>query len=410
MPPGSSPSLRSRLGWLAGLYVASGLPYGLLTDALSTSFARTGVSTARTTALVADVGLPFTLKFLWAPLLDAVGSRRGWTMGCQVAIAALLLAFSFLTPGDTGLTATMLLLGIALAAATQDVAIDAHAVDVLPAEKYGAASGIRVMAYRVGLVIGGGFLVGRADLLGWAGVWRAAAGLFAVFAVATGFLKPAPRVRAVGQPLWEPLDRLVRRPGFLGVAAFILLFKACDYAMPTALTKPFLTQAGFSNHELGDVLTPLAIVATVLGAVLGGWLTTRWGIYRALIVLGLFQAGSNLVYAGAAWADTKPLAWVAAIVDPFCAGLGTAPFLAFLMACCDKAYAASHFALLTALMGLGRYLLGRWSGEGTDAIGYAPWFALTFAAALPAYLLLPFARRWLTERQEKDSTPEALPS
>ncbi len=222
-----------------------------------------------------------------------------------------------------------------------------------------------------------------------------AAGCLAAAAVATALLPSAPRGPRSPSMFVEPMRRLVARPDFVAVVAFVLLFKACDYAMPGALTKKFLVTAGIEARTIGDVLTPAGIGATVAGALLGGLVTTRIGIFRALWILGAFQALSNLGYAGAAWSESKPLLYAAAVFEPFCSGLGTAPFLAFLMTCCDRSFAATHFALWSAVMALGRWAFGRWSGAGAEHFGYGNWFAITFAIAIPSYALLPLVRRRL---------------
>ena len=160
-----------------------------------------------------------------------------------MTIAVLLFGFSTLPPGDTGTLATFALLGMAIASATQDIAADAYGIEVLPARSVGQGGGIKVGAYRVGLLLAGGLLAGRADALGWPGVWRVAAGAFALFAASTFFLPSVPRRHVAGTPIVEPLRSLLRTPGILGIAAFVLLFKAGDYAMPSSLTKAMLVQA-----------------------------------------------------------------------------------------------------------------------------------------------------------------------
>ncbi len=401
------PSPRRTYGWLALLYVASGAPFGLLTETLSQSLAQNGVSDATITALSSDVGLPFTFKFLWAPLVDAFGRRKGWIQGSQMTIAVLLFGFSTLPPGDTGALATFALLGMAIASATQDIAADAYGIEVLPARSVGEGGGIKVGAYRVGLLLAGGLLAGRADALGWPGVWRLAAGAFTLFAASTFFLPSVPRRRVPGTPIIEPLRSLFRTPGIVGIAAFVLLFKAGDYAMPGSLTKAMLVKrGGFSSSELGDILTPLGIGAAILGSLAGGWWTSRVGLAKALLVLGAFQAGSNLAYAGAAAVGGKAALGSAAVFEQLCAGLGTAPFVAFLMTCSVRAHAGTHYALLTALMGLGRWVFGRWSGAGAEVIGYPAWFAATFLIAMPAFLLLPIASRAIARREAEDAAIE----
>jgi PAT family beta-lactamase induction signal transducer AmpG len=255
---------------------------------------------------------------------------------------------------------------------------------------------VRTPAYRVGMILGGGVLISVAGVVGWPWAWRAAGGLCAVLLAATWFVPSVPRLPAAGFPLVEPVRRLIARGGpgaFVEFATFVLLFKIGDYAM-APLTKVFQVDAGLGDAEIG-VLGTMGIGATVLGGILGAVATTRMGLFRALWVLGLLQAASNLLYAAAAaWPSWLGLR-AAVLVEPFCAGLGTAPFLALLMTSCDREHSGTQFALLTALFGVGRWLAGRWSGDAAAAMGYAPWFALTFLLALPAFLFLPHLRRRL---------------
>ena len=394
--------MRTLWGPLALLYVGSGLPYGLLNEGLPTSLRRAGVALPVVAQAVVDIGVPWTLKFLWAPLLDRVGSRLLWTRLALAALAALLFLYadhpigvdpSAVPPQAVGI-GFFLLVGAAIAAATQDVAVDAWTIQACPPDRLAAANGVRTPAYRVGMILGGGVLVAAAGSFGWPWAWRGA-GLLCAGLLAASFAVPAvPRLPATGLPLVEPVRRLSARFGtaaFLGFALFVLLFKVGDYAM-APLTKAFQVDAGLSDGEIG-VLGTLGIGATILGGVLGAWATTRWGTFRALWILGLLQAVSNLLYAAAAqwpsWAGLR----AAILIEPLCSGLGTAPFLALLMASCDREHAGTQFALLTALFGVGRWLAGRWAGDAAVALGYPLWFAVTFFLALPAFLLLPLLRK-----------------
>jgi PAT family beta-lactamase induction signal transducer AmpG len=378
---------------MAVLYLSSGFPFGLVNDAAPVLYKASGVDLAAV-GVLSLVGLPWTFKFLWAPLVDRLGSRRRWVVGCQVALAGLLVALSTLPSDEVTPVAWWVLVGLALASATQDVAADGYAVEAVPPGEVGPANSVRITAYRIALILAGGTLVARSETLGWSGAWLAAAAVMGAFAAATWFAPAVPASRPASADVAEPLRRLAGRPEFLAVALFVLLFKAGDYAM-APMTKPLLLDRGFTKVEIGDYVTPLAVVATIVGAVAGGALTRRLGTFHALWSLGLLQAVSNLAYAAAADAGGKEALWVAAGIEPFCGGLGTAPFLSFLMLSCERRHAATQFALLTALMGLGRTLAGTWSGFGAERLGYGPYFALTFALAIPAFLLLGPVKRWL---------------
>jgi PAT family beta-lactamase induction signal transducer AmpG len=161
------------------------------------------------------------------------------------------------------------------------------------------------------------------------------------------------------------------------------------------MIKPFWVDRAFTPAQIGMVSVTIGVLMTVLGALLGGFLTDRWGIFHALWILGLAQASSNLLYAVAASLPTSvPLIYSASVLESFTGGLGTGPFLAFLMSICDKQHAATQYALLSALFGLTRVISGTFSGFAVEHFGYASYFTLTFFLAFPAFALLPWVRQW----------------
>jgi MFS transporter, PAT family, beta-lactamase induction signal transducer AmpG len=233
------------------------------------------------------------------------------------------------------------------------------------------------------------WLAGRAD---WGVSFTSGAAALALLTLAA-LLIPAPeRTGARPHAIWEPLRALVARRDIWAVVVFALLFKL-DIAALEPMTRPFWVDRGFSLTEIGAVLTTGRIVATLAGAALGGVLTSWWGIFRGLWVLGLVQALSSLGYwAAASAAPSKALILSAALFENFAAGMGTAAYLAFLMSLCEKRYAATQFALLSALLAITRAVAGEFSGGLAERLGYGPYFLLTFALAFPAYGLLPRIR------------------
>ena len=219
--------------------------------------------------------------------------------------------------------------------------------------------------------------------------------------------------------LFGALFTLLDRPGILPVLAFVLLFKLADSAMGFMI-KPFWVDAGFTASEIGLVSVNIGLVMSIAGGVAGGWLTDRWGIFRGLWALGLVQALSNLGYAYVAslFAGLPPEAGIpgawrglmygASMVESFTSGLGTAAFLAFLMAIVDKQRAATQYALLSSLFALSRSLAGWAGGYGAAGMGYADYFLLTFFLAFPAYLLLPWVAGML--RRTPGSATSAAPA
>lgn len=414
------------LPWVALLYFAQGSPFALVTDLVPVFYKVQGVSLAALGSL-SLLRLPYTFKVFWAPLVDRFGTRRRWIGLALVTMATLVAVYAGLPAAPT--VVTWLVLGaFTVASATQDVAIDGYTVQLVPRGQEGVANGLRVAAFRVALITVGGGLVALAPWLGWRAVLFGAAGLLGLLALAVSFLPAGTSAPPSGGLGLAPLWRWLSQPGAVSVLAFILLYKLGDAAMGP-MVKPFWLDRGLSVAEVGLVSTTLSIGATVVGALTGGWLTGRWGLGRALLWLGLAQAASNLAYAAAAatgWhaqagieittlrelgrALTDPARGViygASFVESFTAGLGTAAFLSLLMRACDRAFAATQYALLSALFALSRDLAGAISGVLATELGYGAYFAATFAIALPAYALLPRVSRFIDQRPEASSDESA---
>jgi MFS transporter, PAT family, beta-lactamase induction signal transducer AmpG len=191
---------------------------------------------------------------------------------------------------------------------------------------------------------------------------------------------------------WEPLRALFSRTGIGTVVVFALIFKL-DIAALEPMMRPFWVDRGLSLEEIGAVLTSGRLIATIAGAAAGGVFTTRFGIFTGLWVLGAVQAFSGLAYwASAAAAPTKGMVIAAAYFESFAAGLGTSAYLAFLMSVCEKRYAATQFAVLSALLALTRWFAGDFSGALAERVGYANYFLATFFMGLPAFALIPRLR------------------
>lgn len=395
MAAGSAPDVRrtAPLGWIAAVAFASGFPFGLVNEALPVYLRSSGAGLVEV-GLVTAATFPWTFKFAWAPLVDRFGSRRQWIAACLL-LGALLLPF-LATTSATGQGQRFFVLVTLLVtlSATQDIAIDAFTIQATPTPQLGIANSVRIACYRVAMLVSGGALVWLAGRRDWPTAFAATTMLMVVLGIAALFLPQAGQVRAAtAEPLWAPLRALFARPGIPLVIAFALLFKLGDATMDP-MTRPFWVDRGFTLEEIGAVLTTGRMVATVAGAVLGGWLTTRWGLFTALWSLGALQAVSNLGYwLAAAAAPSKALLFGAALFENFSGGMGTAAFVAYLMANCEHRFAATQYALLSALLALTRAGAGPLAGVLTERVGYARFFLLTFVLALPGFLLLPALRR-----------------
>ncbi len=390
--------------WIAALAFASGFPFGLINEALPV-YLRSGGANLVDVGLVAAATFPWTFKFLWAPILDRTGTRKQWIAGCLILLALVIPLIARVDASQHGrLFFGLIVLAVTLSA-TQDVAIDAFTIQSTPREQLGVANSVRIGAYRVAMLVSGGAVIWLAGRQGWPAAFTAATVITVALAAAALLLPSTGQVRPpAGQSLWLPLQSLLSRPGIGWVLLFALLFKLGDAAMDP-MTRPFWVDRGFSLEEIGAVLTTGRMVATVSGAVLGGYLTTRWGMRTALWSLGSLQAVSNLGYwAAAALPPSKGLMLAAALFENFSGGMGTAAFVAYLMSVCEPRFAATQYAVLSALLALTRAVVGPIAGLLTERIGYASFFLLTFLLALPGFALLPFLSRLGPPRDDVSAT------
>lgn len=403
-----------RLAVILLLGFSSGLPLALTGGTLQAWMTVEGVDLS-TIGIFTLVGLPYTWKFLWAPLMDRyvppfLGRRRGWLLVTQLSLAALIAAMAFASPrGDLAWLA-FLAVAVAFASASQDIVFDAYRTDVAKPEQRGLAAAFTVVGYRVAmltsgaaalvLVAGSGFI----PALGWRDTYLVMAGLMGLGALAT-LWGPEPEVaapppRTLDEAVWAPLREFFSRNGAWVLLALIVLYKLGD-AFAGSLTTAFLLRgAGFALDDVGYVNKGMGLAATIFGALFGGALMVRLGLYRALMAFGILQAVSNLAFmalasAGKSW----PLMVFAVGFENLAGGMGTAAFVALLMALCDHRFTATQYALLSALASFGRVYVGPAAGYATDpkylGLSWAVFFFLTFLLALPGLALLWWKREAL---------------
>ena len=337
---------KAPFAWIAALAFASGFPFGLINEALPV-YLRSGGAKLVDVGLVTAATFPWTFKFLWAPVLDRIGTRKQWIAACLFLLAIVIPLIARVEASRHAQLFFVLIVFAVTLSATQDVAIDAFTIQATPRAQLGLANSVRIGAYRAAMLVSGGVLIWLAGRQGWPAAFTAATVVTVGLAGAAMFIPSAGQVRPpAGQSIWLPLRALLTRPGVAWVLAFALLFKLGDAAMDP-MTRPFRVDRGLSLEEIGAVHRPPAVIATVSGAVLGGYLTTRWGMRTALWSLGLLQAVSNLGYwAAAALPPSKGLILAAALFENFSGGMGTAAFVAYLMSVCEPRFAATQYALL----------------------------------------------------------------
>ncbi|MDP2309477.1 MAG: MFS transporter [Pseudomonadota bacterium] len=380
---------RTRLQLLAAvvaLEAASGMPFGVVNDLVPVWLKVNGVDTAAIGAMTL-VGLPWTLKALWAPAVDRVGTYKSWIAAglCGAASAVVLLPLL----GPTPALLIPALLALAIASATQDVAIDGWLVSAVPADEQGRVTGVRVAAYRGAMALAGGGAVVIGDKLDWRWAFGAVAILILAVLPVVARLPAVPRAPPTPAADWLTLLRdWAAQPGTLVLFAFVLLYKLGDSAM-APMVKLFLVDTGLSPTEVGLLSTTAGAVLVAVGAIVGGDVLSRIGMARGVLLLGSLQALSNLGYAAAATSGTRWAAYLASFGESLTAGLGTAALLALAMRAATGPQAATRFAILTGIVGLTRTLAGSISGVAVARIGYAEWFLVTFLLALPALALVP---------------------
>ena len=393
--PARSPGFGYRMRWVAILYVAQGFPAGVFRKVWPVFFRDHGVSLTEI-GLISLLGLPYTLKPLWAPLVDRYGDRRHWIAACLVAMAGALALHPLFDASHPGLFVWAVLLFFTVASATQDIAIDAHTIGFLEKGEEGAANGIRVSTWRVAYILSGGILLALAGRTGWSPTFVIGGAILLLIAP---IILRAPRAELVASErkrFFRPFLEWIRKPGSLPTLAFILLFKLGDQAISPML-EIFWRDRGLTLAEIGLISNTLGVGATIAGALLGGFFTTRWGLIRSLLVMGLFQVLSNVVYTAVAFSGGGRAAiYAAGMFESFTQGLGTAAFLALLMRLCDREHAGTQYALLSALFALTRDLSGAVSGWATDRWGYPYFFLYTVFLSFPAFALLPWVQRRLT--------------
>jgi PAT family beta-lactamase induction signal transducer AmpG len=395
---------RSKLGVVGLLYFIEGSPVSVLWEVLPVYLRFHGTS-LRAIGGLRLLELPFSLKVLWSPLVQRFGDRRDWVTGAMLVVALVVALLPAADPARGLGVLFALVLTLTVAAATQDMAIDAYTVALVDREEQGAANGVRASSYRVALVLIGSGMVMLAYWLPWKVLFAAAAIVFALLGLAVRRI-PRLDVPVEARRRWfAPFVRWIGTWQAIPLVLFVLTYKLGEFAIGP-MVKPFWVDRGRSLLEIGLVPTALGIALSIAGALAGGAFMQRHGTLTALWVLGLPQAISNLGYAAVAlWALPWPALYAASMVDSFAGGLGTAAFLGFFLAVCDREGATLQYAFLSSLFSFTGRLAGAVSGIGAEQWGYGPYFALTFLVSLPALCLVPLLTSWVSARPPCPSAP-----
>ncbi len=406
MPETKRPSgFRSLIGALKSwrtasvvlLSFSSGLPLGLVWIAIPDWMRSIGVD-IRVVGLFSLTQAPWSFKMLWSPLMDRYapsfwGRRRGWAAIAQIALAISTFALAGVGGNpETPWIVAALALAIAFSSATQDIAIDAYAVDVLRQDEQGLAVGARIAVYRIAMQFAGAWAITLAGWFSWPMVNAILASLYLPMLLVTWKAPepeethPAPRT--LREAVWLPFLGFLSRHRALEILAFVLTYKLSDN-LATALVRPFLHDMGYDSFHRGFAMGTLGLVATLFGTFLGGVLTGAIGLGHCLWLFGILQALASLGYVLLAGSGVNlPLMYGATAFESFAIGMGTGAFSVFLVRLTQKRFSATQYALFSSIFGLPRILSGPIAGYVAQAAGWKAFFWGTIAAGIPGLVLL----------------------
>ena len=412
VPTWFAPLLNRRMLICVFTGFSSGLPLYLLLNLLPAWLFTEGVS-LREIGAMALIQLPYTWKFLWAPLLDryplpGLGRRRGWMLATQIALFVVIASFGRLSPQLDLTTIVMLAALLAVLSATQDIAVDAFRREILSDEQLGLGNSVHVNAYRIAGLVPGSLSLILADHLPWAQVFVITA-TFMLPGMAMAMLVREPEAsrtapKTLREAVVEPFHEFVQRGGWRNAAlilGFIFFYKLGD-SMCTALATPFYLAMGFAKSDIGLVAKNAGLWPAVIGGLLGGLWMVKLGINRALWLFGVVQLASILGFAWLAAAGPQlvigaaQLAQLALVIgfEALGVGLGTVAFVAYIARATNPLYTATQFALFTSLAAVPRAFINAAAGWLVGALGWVEFFMLCFFLALPGMLLLVWAAPW----------------
>ena len=382
--------------------LASGLPLLLTGSVLQAWMTDEGVDLT-TIGLFALAGLPYTLKFVWAPFFDRftlpfLGRRRGWLFSAQICLVAAIFYLSLQQPSISPAGVAIAALLLTFFSASQDIVIDAYRRETLSDNEQGLGASLYVNGYRMGMLLasGGGLIL--ADIVEFSTVYQLLALIMLLASLPTLFAaEPASmqkHPKTLQEAVIQPFVEFFQRREALLILLFILLYKVGD-TMASNMTTPFYLDIGFTKTQIGTVVKLFGFGATITGGVLGGLLILKMGSYRALWSFGVLQAISTagFVLLNLVGPSTPLLAGVIAF-ENLSAGMGTAAFIGFMASQTDKRFTATQFALLTSLMGVARVLIAAPTGWMAEIMGWGGFFIFCTLIAVPGLLILLRFKKW----------------
>ncbi len=384
-----------------------GLPLLLTLSLLQAWMTKEGVDLT-VIGLFALVGLPYTLKFLWAPLFDRftlplLGRRKGWILTAQILLITSIIFLGLSNPGKSPWMVALMALFVTFFSASQDIVVDAYRREDLLDEELGLGSSMYIYGYRIGMLLasGGGLIM--ADHMSFTLVYIVMA-ICLIPSILVTVMTPEPaeppgKPTTLSQAVIAPLKEYFSRESALVILVFILLYKIGD-TMASAMTMPFYLDIGFSTSEIGTIVKLFGFWATMGGTFLGGIILLRLGINKSLWIFGVLQAVST---AGFAWlavvGKSLPLLTGVIAFENLSSGMGTAAYAAYMASITDKRFTATQYALLTSLMGIPRVMASAPTGFLAKHLGWETFFIACTLAAIPGMILLFKCAPWNTGKR-----------
>ncbi len=380
---------------------ASGLPFNLTLSTLQAWLADAKID-IKVIGWFGLVGIPYLLKFLWAPLLDRylpplLGRRRGWIVILQALLAVDIALMGTCDPGTMIFRLQAFAVALVFLSASQDIVIDAYRVDLVPPRERGLASALTGFGYRGAASFASTGVILIASFVGWHLAYATAAAVMALMILAT-LWSPEPEMPArapntLSQAVVDPFLDFLRHRNVWGLLLLVPLYKVGDAFALTLYSAFMIKGVGFSLAELSIAGKANMTISTLAGTAIGGWLYLRWGLLRSLLTLGIAQAVTLLLFLWLAYAGKK--VWLLVLVtsvDTLAGGMGQAAFTAFLMCLCTTGYSATQYALLSALAAIPRVFMSPVAGYVVDRLGWANFFLIAFFTCLPGLAVLLFLR------------------
>lgn len=390
---------------------AAGLPFLLMFGTLTAWLSQAGIDKT-SIGLFVLTGTAFTLKFLWAPLVDLMplpifsrllGQRRSWLALSQIVCIVSLVGIGFSDPGTQLLVTASWAVVLAFASATQDIVIDAYRIETLEEDEQGAGAAVYQLGYRLALISAGAGALILADASGWMITYIVMAALMAV-GLLTTLVSPEPKrstnetaskeagfkryVDWVRESVVAPFADFMTRPGWALILLFVVFYKYAD-GIWAAMANPFYLELGFTLTEIGVVSKTYGVVMTIAGGILGGIMVYRLGILKSVLFGAITMALTNLLYAALAVIGPSVPALVVVIsIENLANGIGGTAFIAYLSSLCNLAYTATQYALLSSFMNVARTFLASGGGWLADQVDWATFFVITTFAGIPGVVLL----------------------